>query len=517
MTDPLTAIGTRATPQVEPIPGTIPNSAGGHAFEVDIWTRLRRFLILGTEGGTYYISEHDLTRQNADALLRCVETDGLRVVEQILEVSLGGLAPKQNATLFALAACVGADDPATRRAAEAAIPKVCRIGTHLFIFARYVEQFRGWGRGLRRAVGRWYLDRDIDALCLQLIKYQQREGWSHRDLLRLSHPTATDPATNAALRWAAQKNDVPMPAMIAGFEEAKLERDPRRVAELAVANRLPWEALPSESLISPIVWEALLPSMGLTALIRNLGRLTSLGVKQGITQRLADADAIRATRVHPMQFLLALSTYRQGHGDRGHLTWQPDPNILDVLDEGFYAAFGNVPTTGKRYLLGVDVSGSMANGGIAGSNLTPREGSVAMALVTLHTETDVTVMGFTGGFVPLPLSRRQRLDDAVRSVSNLPFERTDCSLPMLYAIDHKLDVDTFVVYTDSETWAGGMHPVQALREYRQRSGIPARLVVVGMVSNGFSIADPADGGMLDVVGFDASAPALISEFSMGSI
>ncbi len=45
--------------------------------------------------------------------------------------------------------------------------------------------------------------------------------------------------------------------------------------------------------------------------------------------------------------------------------------------------------------------------------------------------------------------------------------------------------------------------MQALRDYRKKTGIAAKLVVVGMVSNGFSIADPDDGGMLDVVGFDA--------------
>ena len=77
-------------------------------------------------------------------------------------------------------------------------------------------------------------------------------------------------------------------------------------------------------------------------------------------------------------------------------------------------------------------------------------------------------------------------------------------------------VDTFVIYTDSETWAGDVHPAEALREYRRRSGIDARLVVVGMVSNGFTIADPNDRGMLDVVGFDAATPALIAGFASGS-
>ena len=47
--------------------------------------------------------------------------------------------------------------------------------------------------------------------------------------------------------------------------------------------------------------------------------------------------------------------------------------------------------------------------------------------------------------------------------------------------------------------------------------IPAKLVVVGAVSNGFSIADPNDPGMLDVVGFDTSAPALIADFARGDV
>jgi 60 kDa SS-A/Ro ribonucleoprotein len=69
------------------------------------------------------------------------------------------------------------------------------------------------------------------------------------------------------------------------------------------------------------------------------------------------------------------------------------------------------------------------------------------------------------------------------------------------------------VYTDSETWAGDIHPRQALVEYRQKLGIGAKLVVIGMVSNEFSIADPNDAGMLDVVGFDTATPAIIADFA----
>ena len=149
-----------------------------------------------------------------------------------------------------------------------------------------------------------------------------------------------------------------------------------------------------------------------------------------------------------------------------------------------------------------------------------------MALVTAATEPECTVVGFTAapggiggrwsggtpGLTPLAISPRQRLDDALKAVSGLPMGGTDCALPMVWARKRRMAVDAFVIYTDNETWHGDIHPVQALREYRDAMGVPARLVVVAMVPNGFTIADPEDGGMLDVVGFDTVAPALINDF-----
>jgi 60 kDa SS-A/Ro ribonucleoprotein len=159
----------------------------------------------------------------------------------------------------------------------------------------------------------------------------------------------------------------------------------------------------------------------------------------------------------------------------------------------------------------------MTCGSIAGvPGLTPRVASAAMALVTAKTENDFAFIGFTGGttgVTPLSISPRQRLDDVLKTVNNLPFGGTDCSLPMIWASNNKVMVDAFVVYTDNETWAGKVHPFQALREYRQKTGRGAKLIVVGMTSTGFSIADPTDAGMLDVVGFDSAAPQIMSDFA----
>jgi 60 kDa SS-A/Ro ribonucleoprotein len=172
-----------------------------------------------------------------------------------------------------------------------------------------------------------------------------------------------------------------------------------------------------------------------------------------------------------------------------------------------------VEPAGKRMLLALDVSGSMSSGTIAGANLSPRVASAAMALVTAATERDHTFVGFSTTLMPLTISPRQRLDDVVAAISGLPFSATDCAQPMIWAQTNRIDVDTFVIYTDNETWAGNVHPSQALRAYRNARSIPAKLVVVGMTSNGFSIADPDDAGMLDVVGFDTSTPPVIADFA----
>ena len=85
----------RVTPQSQPIPGSsqVRNSGGGYSWQVDDWTRLDRFLILGAEGGTYYIAERDLVRQNHDAVVRCIKADGTMTSHTIPAGAIGNEKP----------------------------------------------------------------------------------------------------------------------------------------------------------------------------------------------------------------------------------------------------------------------------------------------------------------------------------------------------------------------------------------------------------------------------------------
>jgi 60 kDa SS-A/Ro ribonucleoprotein len=559
MTRYSTHVSDLATPQNRAArPEQVKNSAGGYVFTVDKWVRLDRFLILGSEGGTYYATEKKLTLENATCIRECLAEDGLRLVRRLVEISDAGRAPKNDPAIFALAMAAGAKDPVVRQAALGALPKICRIGTHLFHFAQDVEGFRRWGRSLRRAIAAWYTDKPVDKLAVQLVKYQQRDGWGHRDLLRLSHPTFSglledSKARHAALRWAtagasglgrpnakrggATAHAEALPGIIQAFEEIHSEgMSVKRAVELIRTHNLPHECVPNEMKGKPEIWEAMLESMGITAVIRNLGKMTAVGLLKPMSKAtakvvamLTDVPTLFKGRVHPMSILLALKTYASGRGFKGSLTWLPVREIVDALDEGFYLSFQTIDPTGKSFLLALDVSGSMDEK-IGGTNLSCREATAALAMVTARSEKRWHCVAFTaagpgrqyggkwgGGapkLTPLDISPRQRMDDVIATIQKLPMGGTDCAQPMLYALKEKLEVDVFTVLTDNETWHGDIHPFQALAQYRRECNAPhAKLVVVGMTATNFTIADPSDAGMLDVVGFDAAAPGIIADFA----
>jgi 60 kDa SS-A/Ro ribonucleoprotein len=500
----------------------VKNNAGGYVFQINDWARLDRFLILGSEAPTYYQNARALTRENAKCVERCYAVDPARTVARIAAISESGRAAKNDAAIFALAIGAEHKDLAVRRAALPALPRVCRTSTHLFQFVTAARALgRGWGRMLKRAVADWYGGKTLEQLGYQMIKYRSREGYDHKRLLETSHAPGTTIERASLYRWAKGKahDEGHLPEIVTAHIAAMKTRDVSELVGLVSAHRLPWEAVPTKMTKEPALWKAMLPTMGLTALIRNVGAMTSYGALtplspdvDTVVNRITDREELRKARIHPFNLLMALAVYKQGKGVRGSLTWEPEGAIIDALDDAFYMSFQAVEPTGKRTMLCIDVSNSMSSP-LMGSPLSVCEGAAALAMTTMRTEAHWHVMAFANGLRKLPLGKKMRLDDVLRHTRNVNFGGTDCALPMLHAMDSAIPVDVFIVLTDNETWAGRVHPVEALRQYRRKMGIRAKLIVVGMTSTGFSIADPDDGGMLDVVGFDSVAPTVMADFA----
>jgi 60 kDa SS-A/Ro ribonucleoprotein len=562
-------VNTKRTPQTSPIFGEkqVKNNAGGYTYALDKWGQFARFLVLGTAGGTFYVDERKLTVENAEIVLECLSEDGLKVVSTLQEYRKNNRAPTDT-LVFVWAMATAFGDDKTRAAAYQAISDIIWTFSQLAdaIVAREAMG-AGWGHGFQNAVRRWMFDKKESGLALNFVKYRERNGWTPSDVLRMAKPSGTklmeagqiSYEMNQILKFgsALQRNTEKrekrlselhtesLAPVIEGYLEIRNETDAKRAAKLITTYNLPHEAVPTELKRDPAVWDALLNNrdMGATAMLRNLGVMSSIGLltkgsdaQRLIVERLTNEEYVRKSYIHPINFLAALVTYEQGHGSRGSNTWTPVPAVINALDSAFYASFGAVQPTGKRILQCLDVSGSMHMRGMGEIRRIPglfaSTAAAAMILVNNAVEKHADVVAFSHTMVDIDISHRDRLDTVKRKVEGIRMGGTDCSLPMLWAMGYEPDnqngyrskggyvqkreqvkeYDTFIVYTDNETWHGNIHPVQALRDYREKTGIDAKLIVVAMTSTGFTIADPNDKGMLDVVGFDTSAPNIISNF-----
>src|SRR6266480_7561 len=552
MPNPYTRALSTPVPQSEPVdPSQVLNNAKGFTFVVGDTARLERFLILGSDGGTYYVSEKDLTKQNLTFLVELIKANEERFAKIVEEISTNGRAYRNSPAIFAVALLLTHAE--NKSLAKDAVQKVCRTSTHLFEFAQYVELLGGWGRAKRSAVASWYTSKDPDALAYQAVKYRQRDGWAHRDLFRLAHPIGVNSEIGNFIlgkpELALRGEDQGVPNIITGFRNVQEADSVDKVLrQLTGFPNLPWEAIPTQFLKSPEVWKKLFYNGQLAgqALVRNITRLSRIRAfddmvfARDYATRLTDDEMIKRTRLHPINYLNAAVVHETGQLRRTSFgatqrvkDWVTSPVIVDALNSGFYQAFKHIEPSNKRTFIGLDVSGSMS-AMASGLDLSCAQVGAAMAMSIARSEPYYQVFGFSDGtprngrsvrwwnttdsnssLADLGISPGMNLNEVLRKTTDQNFGRTNCALPMLYAQENSIEVDTFVVLTDNETWYGDVHPHIALQNYRKATEIDAKLVVVSMTANEFSIANPRDRGMLDVVGCDSNLPRVLADFSAG--
>jgi len=464
---------------------------------VENWALLDRFLILGSEENSYRVGVRELDVEAASAVRACLKVDGPRVVRTILD----GSARDPALFVLALAASPKFADAKTNAAALNALPRVARTGAQLRKFAAFCTNLRGWGRSLRSAIADWYVTKPASELARQLLQSENLPAWSHRDLLRLSHPRPATPAHNALFQWVvdgkpghlatAELLDGQLRPMHA-VELAKKARTEDQIVQLIEDYRMTAEMVPSRWKRSPRVWETLLDSMSYLDLVRNLSQLTAIGLVRPqsattalVVARLLDRKRVANSKVHPIALLDAFRTYREGGGHSAG--WTPVPNVIEALNAAFYLAFDNVRPSGKRIYLAVDASCSMGLSQCLGMpSLSTAMASLALSMIYAKTEPRYSAGSFQGppGIAP------QAIEDA---------------------LSRGLNIDAFVVLTDHGK-AGATSHSEALHRYRQETGIPTKLAVIAMAADRCNMTDPNDPLQMSVAGFDASVPEIVAEF-----
>jgi 60 kDa SS-A/Ro ribonucleoprotein len=507
-------------PQSKPIFGRtdmVENNAGGFVFNITPQQRLERFLLIGSEGGTYYVKENELTEDNAKEVVKYIKTNGLEVVKTVLNYAVGNRAPKADAGLFVLALCATYGDADTKGAAYAAISGVCKYSTQLFLFLSNIQNLRGWSSGLRKGVAKFYTNLTPEKLAYQLVKYRNRAGFTHADALRLSHPKAKSPEQNALFKYAVGKapESETGSLLIEAYGKAQTEKGKELIA-LIGEGKLTWEMIPTESLNDVGVLTALLPQMPLIALTRNLNRFAYNGMTKGITAttkaitaKLTDAEAVKKSGIHPINVINSLLTYSTGRGNLGSKTWEVNQNIVDALSDMYELATKALESTGKSILIGVDVSGSMSTPA-ANMQMSCAQVANVLALTILKSEKNSELVWFDTTLQPAKIGRRNSVDDAIRMAPH--GGGTDCAQPIIHAANTLNKYDAIIIFTDSETWAGQTHAFDVLNSYRRTVNANVKVIEVALAPNSSSIMPDNDPNILRVVGFDSSVTEVINEF-----
>ena len=513
--------GITNQPQSKPIFGRtdmVKNNAGGYVFEITPQQRLERFLLIGSEGGTYYVGEQQLTEENAKSVAKLIKTNGLDVVNTVIDFSVNGRAPKADAGLFVLALCATYGDAATKKAAYAAIASVCRTSTQLFLFTSNIQNLRGWSNGLRKGVANFYTNRTTEQIAYQMIKYRDRAGFTHADVLRLSHPKAKNKDQNSLFGYAVGK--VPASEVknrqIQCYEAAKTATG-KELLGLIAEGRLTWEMVPTEALNDTEVLSYLLDNMPLTALVRNLNRFAYNGMTKGNTEttkrivsKLTNAEFVAKGNMHPVNVINSLLTYSSGRGQMGNKTWEVNQNIVDALSETYELALKALVPTGKNILVGVDVSGSMSSTAVAKMQMTCAQVANVLALTILKSEKNAELVWFDTGLVKCNMGRRNSVDEAIRLTPR--GGGTDCAQPLIHAANTLNHYDAIIILTDSETWAGNRHAADVLTSYRKNVNRDVKVIEVALAANSSSVLPPDDPNLLRVVGFDGSVTEIINEY-----
>lgn len=525
-------------------------------FKLDPIALLKRFMILGSEKGTYYIAANTLTSKHVESLESLIaDTSKHDAIISLIE-EYNQKAFKVDYVIYVLARCCTEKNNAElRKKAYNLLNNVCKTPTHLFMFVEYYELLHkklhgttGWNKLQKRSISEWYLAKSWKDLAYLVTEYQNRKGWTHADILRLAHvkPGVDEEGyvKNCLFKYVTKGYDefkakasklllssTPTSTNLNGlmtyltsYKELIIGASSHIAVNHIKEHGFVREHVPTCLLNNTAVWNALLDKMPMIATLRNLNKLTAVGVfdtypntLEKLVSLLKNEEAIKKSRAHPMQFLIALKMYASGQGEKGKLTWNPNLAIVDALNVAFRLSFANAEPTNKRYLLALDVSGSMTYTSVCGTScLMASEASCAMAMILAGTEQFCDIMGFNQTFTPLAILPQRSLEDNLHVIYESAFGSTDCSLPMTWALQKRNKYDAIIVFTDSftdsETNSNTIRPVDALRQYNNEMGCACKLIVVAMAANQFSIADPDDPNMLDIAGFDASTPLCIREF-----
>lgn len=530
----------KETPQNKPVPfrKMIQNNAGGYVFEADTWLFLNRCLILGTSKNSYYQTKFQLTEEFVNVVLAAAKQDAKRTAQAIVEAS-DGKSFNNSAPLLALALLSTSENFEAKTEFRNIFLKVVRTASHFYEWMQYSDQVRGRGRLVKDMRKLFFTERQPEAVAYQLLKYNQRFGFSARDALRLARvkpetdvlsqvnnyfvkgwdklPDFPEAKPLQQIWWYEKFKTLPAADKISNVEQSvELEC----IANGGLTQEMATKIRP----ISGRSWKQLAKQMPIGALIRHLGALTSREVISAndtkfvdeIETKLTNPEYMRKARIHPIDVMKALKIYKQGGaGGKSDNRFSPVPRVVDILSDMVEKSFNYLEPTGLRYGVFLDVSGSMTVPATGAEMFSCVEIGAILTMSIVKAEKNYRAFAFSDSVREMNFAKNIGFMNGVEMINRIPSGGTNVSLVYQTLLEHNVDVDVVVCFTDNESWIGRIHPFQALEQYRKKVGHPVRVVYCTLQTNKAVLTAPEDKDALDICGAHSDIPRMIQEFAQG--
>lgn len=261
----------------------------------------------------------------------------------------------------------------------------------------------GIRRGVARAATRLYNERSV-------LKY---DGGSRNirvgDVINLTHPTAKDDRQSALFTHALDRRydrvtDVPETLTIlnAAYEldalsDSELRKRYRQDPEALAAAGYTWERLAGKGALDAEAWEAMIPSMGYMATLRNLRNFEKAGVSKAslaiVRAKLEDPEEVANSRQFPYRFLSAFKAT-----DAAGSVY-----FASSLETALDLSCKNIPAFPGRTLVMVDTSGSMGSGVSNDSTIRCFEIAGLFGSALAIKGADVTLVGYDAHCEDIPI------------------------------------------------------------------------------------------------------------------
>ncbi len=449
---------------------TTVNPEGFPSFQRSDEEAYLQVLLTNTLGGTFYATETDLLKESLALHAAIMSRDpafGARALVYARESGLMRLQP-----IVGLAYLAKADRDLFHRV----FGRVIQTPGDLTDFVEIVRGGvtpGGMGRSIKTAVNHW-----LNTMSeYHAIKYGSGgQGYSLRDVLRVSHPQPVNAVQDAIFLWLADRAKWNQPQMraltpqIDAFERLKTTSDQQAARALIAEGRLPYEVVTGVIKPDAETWTELMRQMPYMALLRHLNTLQKADVLRErdnaayVVDRLTQPDALRKAKILPFRLFTAYRLFEA--------QTPSEIRISETLVEAMEAAFVNLPDLGGSVCIAPDVSGSM--GGFIASMSKVRYIDIAgiFAGALLKTNREALVLPFENRVVPVKLSAHDSLMTTADTLASIGGGGTAVSAPISYLLDRRIVVDTFIGITDNIEWAtdqsGRLGFLPTWNEYKER-------------------------------------------------